>query len=64
MAYFFDHGRRSRLAGILQGIGQISLASIAIPFFLNSYEPRLAVLGLAFAIAFWYAALVLSKEEL
>lgn len=61
LAPFLTNARRNRLAGILQDIGQIALASIAIPFLLEGYQPIGAAFGIGIAIAFWYTALVLSK---
>ena len=53
--------QRKKLADICADIGQVALASIALPFLLEDFRPELVILGLANAIAFWYASLVLLK---
>ncbi len=57
----FTPSRRKTLVTILIEVGQVSLASIAVPVFFNVYDPLLALLGFGAAIAFWCVALVLSK---
>lgn len=61
MQLLLTEKRRQTVITMLISTGQVALASIAIPFFLNTYDPRLAVAGLLFTIAFWYLALVTSK---
>ncbi len=60
---FLTTGRRQRLADIMQDVGQVALASIAIPFLLEGYRLSVAAFGFGLAIAFWYIALVLSEYE-
>ena len=50
-----------RVADIAADIGQVSLASIAIPFFLDEYRPLLALLGILAAIFFWTISVMFPK---
>lgn len=47
-----------KLADIFADMGQVVLASVAIPFLLGDFRPLVAVTGLGLSLALWYASLV------
>jgi hypothetical protein len=51
-----------KLADIFADIGQVSFASIALPFFLENYRPIVSVTGLILACGAWLGSLYLSKR--
>lgn len=55
--------RYRKLSDICADIGQVALASIAIPFFFDTFNPPVALLGAATAIMFWYASLLLLRTS-
>ena len=50
-----------RQADIAADIGQVSLASIAIPFFLSEHRPLLAMLGIVTALFLWTISVMFPK---
>lgn len=58
-----QHAQFQKLADISADIGQVALASIAIPFFLDSYHPLVALLGVAVSFTFWTLSLLLIKQS-
>lgn len=51
----------AKLADICADMAQISAASISIPFFLDTYRPALATLGVVIAVGLWIMSVVLSR---
>ncbi len=49
-----------QLRAICTVVGQLSLASIAIPLFIDKQAPGLAFLGLLVALIFWGSSLLLA----
>lgn len=49
-----------QLWAIFTVIGQLSLASIAIPLFIDKQAPSLAILGVLGALVFWSGSLTLA----
>ena len=47
-----DHHYRN-LAAICVDVAQVSLASIAVPFLVDKFEPALAFFGVVAAVTFW-----------
>ena len=47
----------SRLSDFAADVAQVSLASIAIPFIIDDFRPAGILLGIGFAIFFWYLSL-------
>lgn len=53
----------AKLSDICADVGQVSLASVVIPFTLNQTRLWLVILGVALCILFWYISLRLLKED-
>ncbi len=49
------------IAELCKEIGVVSLASVAIPFFLDNSSPTLALSGVAITIFFWYLAIQMTR---
>ena len=47
-----------KLSDICADIGQVSLASVFVPYFLDTPQPSLALLGLAVSLVFWLFSLI------
>ena len=54
-----QHAQLQKLADISADIGQVALASIVIPFFIDKYQPLVAFLGVIVAATFWILSLLL-----
>lgn len=54
--------QRMKIADICADIAQVSLASIAISFFLDTFDVPLALLGVGTPIGFWLLSLLASKQ--
>ena len=53
-----------KLADIFESIGQIMVASIVIPFLLDSFDPLVAITGGLLALAAWITSLLLLEKKL
>ena len=62
MALSVSKGQIQTLVDLCIAFGQISLASIAIPFFLQDQNPVLAILGLVLSMGSVILAIGLSKK--
>ena len=50
-----------KLSDIASDIGVVAVASVALPAVLNQYDTRLAILGFAITIFFWFFSMWLLK---
>ncbi|MBU2592303.1 MAG: hypothetical protein ABH867_05220 [Patescibacteria group bacterium] len=56
------NARFNKLSDICADIGQVSLASVVIPFLVDGFNLRMAVLGLAVLFLFWLSSLLLARK--
>lgn len=59
----FNNQQLIAISDISKDISQISLASITVPYILNSTKPTIALIGLLISIAFWVYSLVLLRTK-
>jgi hypothetical protein len=52
-----------KLADICADIGQVCLGGIVVPFLLQIYDIRIALIGLIIACAAWFSSVYLIKKE-
>lgn len=52
-----------KMADIFEGIGQIMVASLVLPFLLDTFDLSLAVTGGLLALAAWVTSLLLLEEK-
>ena len=52
-----------KMADIFEGIGQVMVASLVIPFLTNTFDLSLAVTGVVLALAAWITSLLLLEEK-
>ncbi|MEK7499577.1 MAG: hypothetical protein AAB649_03150 [Patescibacteria group bacterium] len=52
-----------KISDICGDIAQVSLASIAVPYVINSQNTSLALLGFIITVAFWIFSLVLLNKN-
>jgi hypothetical protein len=53
-----------KLSDIFEGIGQVMVASIVLPFLLDTFNPLLSLTGGLLALAAWVISLLLLEERL
>lgn len=57
------YARINRLSEIFMDIGQVSFASIALPFLLNKPDILKALIGIIFSLIFWIVSVLLVKTK-
>ena len=55
--------RFNKLADICADIGQVSLASVVLPFLFDRFDLRVVILGLAVSFMFWLTSVLLARRE-
>lgn len=58
-----NHAQIKALSDICQGIAQVSLASIAIPYIVSSPNISFAMIGVIITLAFWYLSLIVLQTS-
>lgn len=51
-----------RLADFFADVAQVSLASIAVPYLIDSFRPITACWGVAFTVFFWIMGLFFNRK--
>lgn len=65
MDFELNEAHLRKIADIFGDIGQVSLASIAIPFLFDGYEPKIAIIGFIFACVCWiWSVFLVGKASL
>lgn len=57
----FSPTQINRLSEIAADIGQVMLASVVIPYFIDAHRPSLALSGLGLSLFFWLISLAFLK---
>ena len=58
-----NRGQVKMLATLCANMAEVSMASVALPYFLDKFDIRLALLGVMGAFAFSIASLLLLKSQ-
>jgi len=58
-----SHPQFQKLSDITADVGQVVVASVVIPLFIDSFHPLVAILGLMAAVACWATSLLLLKHQ-
>lgn len=59
----FNQSQLQMLATLSADMAQVSLASVALPYFLDSYTPALALLGVLVGILFGAVSVAILSSE-
>ncbi|HLD25784.1 MAG TPA: hypothetical protein VJC05_01975 [Candidatus Andersenbacteria bacterium] len=58
----FTKAQQQTISSIFAGMGHVFLASLFLPYLIDSFQPGVAILGLIEALAAWALSVILAVE--